>query len=55
MANKTTKHRIDNLKQFFAREIATVNKNMHKKFDELTLKLQKFEPSLWRYKTNWRQ
>lgn len=46
MANKTTKHRIDNLKQFFAREIATVNKSMHKKFDELTLKLQKVEPSL---------
>ena len=34
------KHLVDDLKQFFAREIATVNENMNKKCDELTQKLQ---------------
>ena len=33
----------DELKQFFAREIAIVNENMNKKFDELTLKLNEIK------------
>ena len=36
MADKSTKHLIDDLKQFFVKEIASVNENMNKKFDELT-------------------
>ena len=36
MANKSTKHLVDDLKQFFVREIATINENMKKNFDELT-------------------
>ena len=40
MADKSAKHLVDDLKQFFAREIATVNENMNKQFDELTQRLQ---------------
>ena len=40
MADKSAKHFVDDLKQFFAREIATVNENMNKQFDELTQRLQ---------------
>ena len=43
MADKTIEHIIDDLKQFFARKIATVNKSINKKFDELTLKLQEID------------
>ena len=37
------KHLVDDLKQIFVREIATVNQNMNKKFDELTQKLQEMD------------
>ena len=43
MTRKSMKHLVDDLKQFFAREIATVNENMNKKFDELTQKLQEMD------------
>ena len=43
MANKSTKYLTDDLKQFFAREIATVNENMNKKFDKLTQRLQEMD------------
>ena len=43
MANKSTKHLIYDLKQFFAREIASVNENMNKKSNELTQRLQEMD------------
>ena len=43
MAGKSTKQLIDDLKQFFAREIATVNENWNKKFDEPTQRLQEMD------------
>ena len=43
MADKFTKHPIDKMKQFFEREIASVNKNFNKKFDELTQRLQEMD------------
>ena len=43
MADKSAKHLADDLKQFFAREIATVNENMNKQFDELTQRLQEMD------------
>ena len=35
MVDKSTKHLVNDLKQFFMREIATISENMNKKFDEL--------------------
>ena len=43
MADQTTKHLGDDLKKFFAKEIAIVNENMNKKFDELTQILQEMD------------
>ena len=43
MADKSMKDLTDDLKQFFARDIATVKENMNKKFDELTQKLQEMD------------
>ena len=43
MADQTTKHLVDDLTQFFAKEIAIVNVNMNKKFDELTQRLQEMD------------
>ena len=43
MADQTTKHLVDDLKQFFAKEIAIVNVNMNKKFDKLTQRLQEMD------------
>ena len=43
MADKFTKHPIDKMKQFFEREIVSVNKNFNKKFDELTQRLQEMD------------
>ena len=43
MTGKSTKHLVDDLKQFFAREITTVNENMNKIFDELTQRLQEMD------------
>ena len=43
MIRKSMKHLVDDLKQIFVREIATVNQNMNKKFDELTQKLQEMD------------
>ena len=43
MADQTTKHLVDDLKKFFAKEIAIVNENMNKKFDELTQRLQEMD------------
>ena len=43
MADQTTKHLVDDLKKFFAKEIAIVNENMNKKFDELTQILQEMD------------
>ena len=43
MAGKSTKQLIDDLKQFFAREIATVNENWNKIFDEPTQRLQEMD------------
>ena len=43
MTDKSIKHLIDDLKQFFAREIASVSENMNKKFDELTQRLQEMD------------
>ena len=43
MADKSMKHLIHDLKQFFAREIASLNENMNKKFDELTPRLQEMD------------
>ena len=40
---RTMKKLTDELKQFFAREIAIMNENMNKKFDELTLKLNEIK------------
>ena len=37
------KHLIDDLKEFFARETATVNENTNKNFDELTQRLQEMD------------
>ena len=42
MVDKSTKHLIDDLKQFFMREITTVYENMKKKFDELTQNYKKW-------------
>ena len=43
MANKSAKYLIDDLKESLAREIASVNENMNKKFNELTQKLQEMD------------
>ena len=43
MAGKSTKQLIDDFKQFFAREIATVNENWNKIFDEPTQRLQEMD------------
>ena len=43
MADKSTKNLIGDLKQFFAREIASVNENINKKFDELTQRLREMD------------
>ena len=43
MVDKYMKYIIDDLKEFFARETATVNENTNKNFDELTQRLQEMD------------
>ena len=43
MVDKYMKYIIDDLKEFFARETATVNENTNKNFDELPQRLQEMD------------
>ena len=43
MANKSMKHLINDLKQFFRKEIASINENMNKNFDKLSQRLQEMD------------
>ena len=52
MVDKSTKYLIDDLKQFFMREITTVYENMKKKFDELTQNYKKWIANLLNRKTS---
>ena len=43
MVDKYMKYIIDDLKEFFARETATVNENTNKNFNELTQRLEEMD------------